>query len=105
MVVLQAGIPNVENRQNPSIMTHPSGETLPGGLYKVLILDNDTNTYEEVISVCMKALGVTFDEAFQIALAVDNNGEAEVFRGSESEADEIARIIRRIGIEVKVIPL
>lgn len=72
--------------------------------YRVVIMDNDYNTYQEVIDICMLALGVDFDHAMKIALAVDHNGRAEVFEGSLEDAREIAGIISRIGIEVQVLP-
>ena len=68
-------------------------------------MDNDHNTYDEVISICMQALGVDYLHAYRIALAVDNNGEAEVAQASRSEADQIAGVIRTIGIEVRVLPM
>lgn len=53
----------------------------------------------------MEALGVDFLHAYRIASAVDNNGEAEVAQAERAEADRIAGIIRKIGIEVQVRPL
>ncbi len=75
------------------------------GNFRVIIIDNDTNTYEQVISVCMKALGIAYREAFEIALAVDQNGRAEVFEGSMPDAEAVAGVIRSIGIEVLVVPV
>lgn len=69
-----------------------------------MIIDNDYNTYEEVISICMLALGVAYEDAFKIALAVDHNGRAEVVSAPRAEADRIAEVIRTIGIEVLVEP-
>lgn len=74
------------------------------GEYRVIIVDNDTNTYEEVIRVCMLALGIDYEDGYQIALAVDHNGYCAVYEGPEPEATEIADVIRMIGIEVRVIP-
>jgi len=93
-------------RQNPGVTPDPlqHSEKLPP-IYRVTIIDNDTNTYEEVIDVCIKALGISFEEAFQIALAVDHNGKAEVARAPRFDADRIASIIRTIGIEVEVAPM
>lgn len=71
-------------------------------LFRVSIIDNDVNTYEEVMHVCMMALGISLEEAYQIALAVDNNGYATVFEGTRSQAEHVAGIIRTIGIEVRV---
>ncbi len=75
------------------------------GLYRVVIIDNDHNTYEQVILICMEALGVDYMHAYRIALAVDNNGEAEVAQAPQPEAERIADIIRTIGIEVRVLPV
>jgi len=82
----------------------PAAQTKTPGNFLVVILDNNTNTYEQVIKVCMDALGITYREAFQIAVAVDNNGRAEVFQGTRDHAEAVATIIRTIGIEVLVIP-
>ena len=91
-------------RQNPG-HSLPNADKKPHRLFRVVIIDNDTNTYDEVIAICMQALSIGFDEAFQIALAVDNNGKAEVFHGDEASAFRVAEVIRTIGIEVRVEPL
>ncbi|MCB1170637.1 MAG: ATP-dependent Clp protease adaptor ClpS [Leptospiraceae bacterium] len=69
------------------------------------IIDNDYNTYEQVIRICMKALSIGFEDALQIALAVDHNGQADVFQGDEGSARQVAEVIASIGIEVRVEPL
>lgn len=74
----------------------------PEDLYRVVIIDNDINTYQEVMDICMEALGISREEAFHIAVSVDNNGRAEVLHGSYAEAEYTAQIIRKIGIEVQV---
>lgn len=73
--------------------------------YEVRIIDNDYNTYEEVIKISMFALGIDFDEAYAIAWEVDHIGSCVVARGPWSECMEIASIIGRIGIETQVNPL
>ncbi len=67
-------------------------------------MDNNVNTYEQVIGICMRALGISYEEGLEIALAVDNNGRATVFEGAEQEAGTVASVIRTIGIEVLVEP-
>lgn len=84
-------------------MPHPAARK-SSERYCVTILDNNTNTYEQVIRICMQALGITYEEGFEIALAVDNNGKATVFEGSQEEAEAVASVIRTIGIEVLVEP-
>ena len=72
------------------------------GLYEVRIIDNDYNTYQEVIDVSMLALGVSEDEAFTIAWEVDHKGYCVVAQGPYAEAEAVADTIRMIGIEVQV---
>jgi ATP-dependent Clp protease adapter protein ClpS len=95
--------PLVVCREAPSIQISPFTRR-EGGLFRVTILDNNVNTYEQVIEICMKALGITYDEGLEIALAVDNNGRADVFEGVQAEAEAVAGVIRTIGIEVLVSP-
>lgn len=71
-------------------------------LYEVRIIDNDYNTYQEVIDVSMLALGVGEDEAFAIAWEVDHEGFCVVAQGPYDEAEAVADSIRTIGIEVQV---
>jgi len=71
-------------------------------LYEVRIIDNDYNTYQQVMEVSMLALGVSEDEAFAIAWEVDHKGYCVVAQGPYEQAEAVARTIRTIGIEVQV---
>ena len=70
--------------------------------YEVRIIDNDYNTYQQVMDVSMLALGVSEDEAFAIAWEVDHKGYCVVAEGPYDEAEAVADTIRTIGIEVQV---
>lgn len=74
-------------------------------MYEVRIMDNDHNTYEEVIQISMLALAIPFEEAYAVAWEVDHRGSCAVAIGPKSDADNIADIIRTIGIEVQVNPM
>jgi len=74
-------------------------------LYEVRIIDNDYNTYEEVIQVTMQALGISREMGFAIAWEVDHVGSCAVAQGQYAEAEAAAQIIRTIGIEVQVNPV
>ena len=91
-------------RENPDIRDLPDSEPPAGEMFRVVIIDNDYNTYEEVIQICMFALGITYEDAFKIALAIDNNGRAEVYAAPRPEAERVAEIIRTIGIDVELVP-
>lgn len=73
-------------------------------LYEVRIIDNDHNTYEEVIRVSMVALGINEAQAFAVAWEVDHYGSCVVACGPYEEAETVANVIRTIGIEVQVNP-
>ncbi len=75
------------------------------GLYEVRIIDNDYNTYREVMDITMEALGITEDDAFAVAWEVDHVGSCVVAQAPKAEADGIAGTIRTIGIEVQVNPV
>jgi ATP-dependent Clp protease adapter protein ClpS len=74
-------------------------------LYEVRIIDNNFNTYQEVMGVCMAALGVTPEQAYRIAWEVDHDGCCVVAVGPLDQAEKVAAIIRTIGIDVQVNPV
>ena len=74
-------------------------------LYEVRIIDNDHNTYQQVMQITMLALGVQREQAFAIAWEVDHLGSCVVAHTPKEEAEEIAGLIRTIGIEVHVNPI
>ncbi len=74
----------------------------PSELYEVRVIDNDFNTYQQVIDISMLALGVSEDEAFAIAWEVDHTGYCVVAHGPYDQAEAVAATIRTIGIEVRV---
>lgn len=90
------------------IVPGPSGEDDSADaetLYEVKIIDNDHNTYQEVMQITMLALGVQQEQAFAIAWEVDHFGSCVVAHAPKEEAEEIAGLIRTIGIEVHVNPI
>jgi ATP-dependent Clp protease adapter protein ClpS len=73
--------------------------------YEVRVIDNDYNTYQEVIEIAMLTLGISEDQAFVVAWEVDHLGSCVVAHAPKAEAEEIANLIRTIGIEVQVNPI
>ncbi|MBI5249496.1 MAG: ATP-dependent Clp protease adaptor ClpS [Desulfomonile tiedjei] len=74
-------------------------------LYEVRIIDNDHNTYGEVIQITMLALGISEEGAYAVAWEVDHYGSCVVAQACKAEAERLASIIRLIGIEVRVQPV
>lgn len=76
-----------------------------GPLHEVRIIDNDYNTYQDVMEITMIALGIDEEQAFAVAWEVDHYGSCVVALASLEEAEALARVIRLIGIEVRVNPV
>jgi ATP-dependent Clp protease adapter protein ClpS len=74
-------------------------------LFEVRIIDNDYNTYQEVIDVSMLALGISEEAAYAVAWEVDHLGSCVVAQAPLKTAEAIASVIRTIGIDVQVNPL
>jgi len=88
---------------NPPTGTRAGGEgEADKPRFQVRILDNPVNTYDEVIAVCARVLGVSLEEAFRIAYEVDHEGSCVVGAWPREEAEQIAAGIAVIGIEVKI---
>lgn len=54
----------------------------------VIVLDDDVNTYEHVVT-CLKKIipGMTSDRAWDLARKIDKEGMAEVWRGPLEQAE------------------
>lgn len=70
----------------------------------VTVYNNDTNTYEEVMTVLMLATACTADEAYIEAWEVDHYGACVVHRADEEECKGVADVIGVIGIRVEATP-
>ena len=73
--------------------------------FAVRVLDNDYNTYQEVIDACRRALGISREEAFAMAAAIDSNGSCVVCEAPWEDACRVASTISAIGIEVRIEPV
>ena len=96
-------------RRFPPVRIHSNppedGSPESSELFEVRIIDNDHNTYEEVIQITMLALDIDRDQAFTVAWEVDHRGHCVVAHAARPEAEQVADVIRMIGIEVQVNPV
>ena len=97
------------SRRFPPVLIRPDGPPDNSAdelqTYEVRIIDNDYNTYQEVMDITMLALGIDSEEAFSVAWEVDHRGYCVVAHAPREEAESLANIIRTIGIEVQVNPI
>lgn len=90
----------------PGVIERPmlEREELPaaGHGWIVVVYDNDTNTYDEVIEILMVATKCSLQEAEIEAWEIDNLGKSVVHHGIEDECRTASEIIAKIGIQVEV---
>src|SRR5918911_1544567 len=73
--------------------------------YKVVVHNNDYNTFEEVIRILVRAVpGMTRERATALAFEIDQTGAAVPYVGPKEHAEAVATVIRTIGIRVTVEP-
>lgn len=72
--------------------------------WKVVIFNNDTNSFGEVISILIKATGCDMGEAMIETWEADTYGKADVHFASRHECDTAAKTISSIGVKTEVAP-
>jgi ATP-dependent Clp protease adaptor protein ClpS len=72
------------------------------GEYVVIVFNNDTNTYDEVIHILQKATGCSLEEAEMETWEIDHLGKSLVHHAEREECERVAAIIQTIGIKVAV---
>ncbi len=73
--------------------------------FRVVVLNNDHNTFDEVIRILMRAVpGLSRPEAEGHANEIHATGSAVPYVGPRERAEAVAGVIRSIGIEVRVEP-
>jgi ATP-dependent Clp protease adaptor protein ClpS len=73
--------------------------------YKVVVHDNNYNTFDEVIRILMKAVaGMSYERALALANEIHTTGAAVPYVGPKEHAEAVAEVIRTIGIKVTVEP-
>jgi ATP-dependent Clp protease adaptor protein ClpS len=71
--------------------------------YKVVVHNNDYNTFDEVIAILLKAVpGMTLERAQALANEIHLTGAAVPFVGPKEHAEAVAAVIRTIGIRVTI---
>ena len=86
----------------PDLETGHSASTEPD--WMVVVYNNNTNTYEEVITILVLATGCDLEEAYIEAWEIDHYGQCVVYRASSDECQGVAQVISTIGIRVEALP-
>jgi ATP-dependent Clp protease adaptor protein ClpS len=70
---------------------------------RIIVFNCECHTYYEVIALfCQFIPGMNSTKAFELAWKIDHDGEAIVFAGALTEAEEIAQKLAGGGLRVAV---
>lgn len=72
--------------------------------WMVVIFNNDTNSFDEVVRVLVMATGCTANEAEMEAWEAHHLGKAPVHFESEEKCQRVADIIASVGVKTEVVP-
>lgn len=88
----------------PPIPTETTSTGTETGLdARVIVFNCECHTYQQVIELfCQHIPGMTSAKAFELAWKIDHEGEAIVFAGSLTQAEEIAAKLAGGGLRVAV---
>ena len=87
------------------VVLEPTGiDAGRGSRWMVVILNNETNSMDEVIAVLVAATGCTIEEAAIEAWEAHTYGKASVHFASRSDCVIAASIIEAIGVKTNVVP-
>ena len=79
-------------------------ETKGSARWMVVIHNNETNSFEEVIDILMVATGCDIQEAMTETWEADAFGKAAVHFAAKPECHRVAEVIACIGVKTEVCP-
>jgi ATP-dependent Clp protease adaptor protein ClpS len=72
------------------------------GRWMVLIYDNESNSFDEVIGILMRSTGCGTQEAYFETWEAHTYGKAPVHFSSQSECEVVAAMVASIGVKTQV---
>lgn len=72
----------------PERQVRPSRQQAPYPRVRVIVLDDDINTFEHVVNVLLRYIpGMTPDQAWTLAHQIDGEGAAVVWSGPQEQGE------------------
>jgi ATP-dependent Clp protease adapter protein ClpS len=70
--------------------------------WMVILFNDDTHSFDEVIAQVQKATACSPREAFHITYTAHTNGQAVAFVGGKSACEQVASILREIDLRAEL---
>jgi len=86
-------------KTTPDIIVDQDEQTLRIQPWNVVLLNDNDHTYEYVITMLCKILGVKMQDAYKMAEEVDKSGRVIVFTGSRERCELIQEQIHTWGAD------
>ena len=72
------------------------------GMYKVVLHDDNHNTFDHVIDSIMNICGFNYIQAVQCAVLVHESKQCPIFEDHHDECEDVARLLTREGLTVTI---
>ncbi len=86
----------------PDLNVVTEKEAAPALPFHVVLHNDEHHTFKEVIHQLQKAVGMSVEAAFEIAMEVHTKGRAICFTGTFSQCERVAAILREIALTVSI---
>lgn len=70
--------------------------------YQLVLLNDDVNSFEDVMDSLCEVLGHNIYQAEQCATIVHNNGECVIYYGDKEDLEFYQKVLESDGLNVKV---
>jgi len=70
--------------------------------WTVILYNDDVHAFDEVVMQVQQATGSSEEKAYQVTLEAHSRGKSVVFTGPVEECQRVARVLRRIRLQVEV---
>ena len=81
------------------------GETKPYPNYRVILINDDHNTFEHVVKALKRHIpGMSEDKAQKLAVKAHNEGSAVVWRGPKEVAEMYYELLKSEGLTARLEP-
>ena len=88
----------------PELLERSAHQTQGAGRHRVVIHNNDTTSYEDVIMILIAATGCDTQEAVIETWEAHTFGQANVHFADGSECEDVALVISSVGVRTEVLP-
>jgi len=85
-----------------TVLPQEKNETELDNPWQVVLFNDESHSFDEVILQIQKAAGYSLERAFELTMRVHTSGKAMIYVGSKDECEKVADILKQIQLIVLV---